>query len=219
MFHRFLAALAFVVFLPGAAAAQDWYDGIYVELRGGVVFLNDSDVESDDLAAAGLSDAEFEADIGWSVESALGYAHDSGFRGEIALGYRQNELDEASAKFSGVTVSGDIDGDISLFTALANGYYDFHLDRYGTQGPLGNLVPFIGGGLGVGLVDTDGDDVGGATDTVFAYQGVAGLYYGITPNVGVSVSYAYFATTDIKEDGVEADYSSHNVLAGLRYSF
>lgn len=215
MLRKLVPVFLFALLLPGAAAAQGAQGGVYLELRAGAVFLNDLELDDNFLD-------EGETDTGWLVDGAVGYAHDSGLRGELALGYRRNELDELTAG----AISADAEGDISAFTAMANGYYDFHLDKYGARGAAANLTPFIGAGAGVAVVTAKIDEVGGVdigddrdSDAVFAYQGIAGLSYAFTPNIAASVSYAYFATTDPNFDGAKVDYSSHNVMAGFRYTF
>jgi opacity protein-like surface antigen len=212
MIRKFVTALAFALLLPGVAVAQGQANSVYLELKAGAAYLTDSELEADLTA-----DVDVTYDIGWLVDGAVGYAHESGLRGELALGYRSNELDEF--EFSGMSVEGD--GRLAAFTAMANGYYDFYLDRYGTQGPAANLTPFIGGGVGVAILDVDDDDdnVSSESDTVFAYQAIAGLSYAFTRNIAGSLSYAYFATTDAKFGEAELDYNSHNVMLGIRYSF
>lgn len=212
MLRKLLPAFLFALLLPCAAAAQGHKNSVYMELRGGAAFLTDSELEADLTA-----DVDVTYDTGWLVDGAVGYAHDSGLRGELALGYRSNDLDEF--EFSGGSVEGD--GRVAAFTAMANGYYDFYLDNYGAQGPAAKLTPFIGAGVGVAILDVDDDDdnVDSESDTVFAYQAIAGLSDAFTPNIAGSLSYAYFATTDPKIGEAELDYNSHNVMAGIRYSF
>lgn len=216
MTRKALATLLFAMLLPNVAAAQNWQSGVYLELRGGATFLNDPDLNGDPILD------EIETDTGWLVDAAVGYAHDSGLRGELALGFRRNDIDEVT----GGSITVDADGDVSNFTAMFNGYYDFHLDKYGVRGPAANLTPFIGGGLGLAVISVKFDELAGSSisddrddDTVFAYQAIAGLSYGFTRNVTASVSYAYFATEDPNFNGTEADYQSHNVMAGIRYTF
>lgn len=214
MTRKALAAFAFAMFLPSVAAAQNWSEGVYVEVRGGATFLTDSDIE--DLG--GFDDIELDTDTGWLVDGAVGYAHDSGLRGEIAIGYRENEFDEIEADFGGTSLSADVDGDISAFTTMGNVYYDFYLDKYGAQGALANLAPFVGAGIGLAVFDIDGD-LGDEKETTFAYQVMAGLSYAFTPNIAASVGYAFFSAPDAEFEGTDFDYDSHNVLAGLRYTF
>lgn len=217
MMRGLLAAAAAFMLLPGAGLAQDLKGNFYGELRGGASFPRDADTDF-----GGGLDGDLSADTGWLVEGAFGYAHESGLRGEIAAGYRYNELDDFEV--SGVSV--DFDGEITAVTAMANLYYDFDLGALaGATGAAANLVPFAGGGIGVAFLNIDVDDIGGFSinededDTVFAWQVVAGFAYNFTPSVAASIRYAYFETSDPEFDGVDSEYKSHNVLGGIRYSF
>src|SRR3546814_7967181 len=84
------------------------------------------------------------------------------------------------------------------------------------------VIPYIGAGAGAAYVDT-----GFGESTNFAYQGIAGLGYAITPNMTAFVDYRYFvvdglqmtdedASPDVQVDG---DMEHHSVLAGIRYTF
>jgi hypothetical protein len=166
-----LSAVVAAVILPSAVMAQTTPSGIYFEGRGGAVFLMDSDL---DTGIAGL-DAEATFDPGWMAEGAIGYAHESGFRGEIAAGYRKNDLDEIKVSVAGVgSASASAGGDITATTVMVNGYYDAYF------GPQMRWAVYIGGGAGAAYLDLSGLSVSGVAgsvsdnDTVFAYQGSLG---------------------------------------------
>ena len=110
-----LGAVAAAVLLPSVVMAQTAPQGVYFEGRGGAVFLMDSD-----LGAAGIPPgAELSFDTGYMAEGAIGYADAGGLRGEVAVGYRKNDFDEASAPGF---VTATVDGDITATTVMANGY-------------------------------------------------------------------------------------------------
>ena len=77
---------------------------------------------------------------------------------------------------------------------------------------------FIGAGLGVVYLDTDGD-LGDDSDSTFAYQAIGGLSYAFTPDWAATLTYTYFAALDPELNGADADYDGHNVVAGIRYNF
>ena len=62
---------------------------------------------------------------------------------------------------------------------------------------------------------------------VFAYQLAAGVGYVISKQITLDLGYKYFATAKPEFEfsagfgggKVEAEYSSHNIFLGLRYSF
>jgi hypothetical protein len=66
------------------------------------------------------------------------------------------------------------------FSAMFNGYYDFHLDKFGAEGAITKLTPFIGAGIGAAVIGADAKIAGARivddSDTVFAFQAIAGLY-------------------------------------------
>ena len=214
-----LSAVAAAVLLPSAVMAQETPRGIYIEARGGAVFLMDSDLD-----ATGLPDTEVSFDTGWMAEGAVGYAHESGFRGEIAVGYRENDLDEIKVSVAGVgSASASAGGDITATTVMANVYYDAYFDRQM------RWALYFGGGVGVAYLDLEGFSIGGvpigdADDTVFAYQGSTGISFAASPNVVLSLGYQYLTTADPSfggagPAGVDAEYETHNVVVGARFLF
>ncbi len=205
-----MAAVA-AVLLPMSVSAQSYEDtmkGLYFDLRAGASFLSDSDLTS----PAGTGEAEF--DTGFVVEGAVGWEHESGFRGELALGYQQYDVDTLSTL--GSSVPGD--GDVGALTFMLNGYYAFNLDKF---------RPYVGVGVGGAHVSADISALGfqavDDSDTVFAYQGIVGLEYRLSDSVSLGARYAYFATQDptfFDTAGFEFDseVQSHNVMATIRIS-
>ena len=204
-----LSAVVAAVLLPSALMAQETPSGVYVEGRGGAVFLMDSDIG---LGIPGI-ETEVSFDPGWMAEGAIGYAHESGFRGEIAAGYRKNDFDQLKVTVVGVgSASGSVDGDVTATTVMANGYFDAYF------GPQMRWAVYIGGGVGAAYLDVSGD-LGSADDTVFAYQGSLGFSFAASPHVVLSLGYQYLATTDPDFEGIDAEYRSHNAIAGARFLF
>ncbi len=104
---------------------------------------------------------------------------------------------------------------------MGNGYYAFDLGA--------GFKPFIGAGIGIAYLDAELDlsvpGFGAASasddDTVFAYQGIAGVEYEIPTDmatIALGVRYSYFATTDPDFGGIEAEYATHNIMFGVRIS-
>lgn len=210
--RKLLLALALLT-LPVAAHAQGAGDSWYFDLRGGLNYLTDSDITVSGVP--GSIEAEF--DPGYAVQGAVGYEHSSGFRGELEIGYRDNSLD--AFRSGGVSVPAGtlgLDYDVSALSVMANGYYAFDT---GT-----GFKPFIGAGIGAAFLNADLSFLGASESedsTEFAYQGIVGIEYEIPTDsmtIGLGLRYVYFGTTDPEFDGVETEYSSHNVLAGIRFS-
>ena len=211
----------------GARAADGWY----VALDAGAAFLSDStSTASDSLGNSITFDTEF--DTGFGLHGAIGHSWDA-FRLEGEVSYRKNDLD--TLEVTNVTLAGigsfttaaafDADGDVSALGFMANGWYDFD-----TGSP---WKPFVGGGLGmarISLNDASATVLGVSVpladddDWVFAYQVGAGIGYEVTPTTVVSLGYRFFATSDpdfTDPTGIpfDAEYQSHNIEIGVRFSF
>lgn len=206
---RFLiAVLLTCLALP---ASGEGLSSTYAELRGGAGFTSEADVD-----LPGGFDSELSLDPGWLIETAFGYAHGSGLRGELALGYRSNDLDKIKVNGLG---SAPLSGDLWAATAMANVHYDFFLDRYGVDSLFwSRFTPYIGAGIGGAFIELDGD-LGDEDDLSLAFQGIAGSSYAFTERLEGTLSYRYFSTIDSEFDGVDVDYDAHNVLAGIRFRF
>jgi opacity protein-like surface antigen len=85
----------------------------------------------------------------------------------------------------------------------------------------GTIVePYVLAGIGAANVTLESDDLDvDEDDTVFAYQAGAGLGSALTETITLFTGYRFFATTDPEFEGVEAEYHSHNVEAGVRVEF
>jgi opacity protein-like surface antigen len=178
-------------------------EGYYLEFHGGGTFLMDSDLHVD---GGGSMEAQF--DPGYLVGGAFGYAFEQGFRGEIAVDYRHNDIDDGTAS-----------GDARSLAGMVNGYFQLPVDF--------PVKPYVGGGIGVAKVSTDanafGSDFLSDDDNVFAYQAMAGITYEINPAVAVGAGYVYFATKDPSFEtraGVDfdAEYATHNFMVQVRFS-
>src|SRR5262249_5490732 len=129
---------------------------------------------------------------GWVVLGTLGYAFGNGFRVELEPGYRYNKLDNLKVNGIGkVANSGHVDS----WSVMANALYDI---------PTGTpITPYVGGGVGVAWVHGEfkNNNIGQSvedTQAQFAYQGIAGVDYSLTPQLKIGISYHYFGTPDVK---------------------
>jgi len=147
----------------------------------------------------------YKIDSGFAVNGAVGYDFD-GFRAEGAVGYQENNYSD----------EGDLGS--SLLTFMANGYYDFKTD--------GKFKPYAMAGLGIAdlkVDDAPGNPEPWLDDTYFVWQVGAGVGYEVSSNVTIDVGYRY-----VKPEGIECpnpehltdvSWESHNILAGIRYTF
>jgi opacity protein-like surface antigen len=229
LFVLFLGILILAPGTAGAQTAEDQLKGLYFELRGGGVLLDDADNSGPGFTGDFVVESEF--DPGLVVDGAVGYAHRSGLRGEVAFGYRTNDLDRLAlvedgglgaflglGSLNGLS-SSDVDGEAQMISVMANGFYDFDLGN--------GIRPFLGAGIGAGFYDLEAELLGvelvDDRDTVFAYQGLAGVSYAMTRDVSVGVLYSYFATgdpslSDAAGGSFDSEYSSHSLMLSIRFT-
>ncbi len=194
------AACSFVAVFPASA------ENSYISGGFGVATYPDAD-----LAVPGVGTAELSSDAGFMFGLALGMKNDS-FRLEGEVAYRTNDGDRISGPGGSVSITGDV----TTTSLLANGYIDI--------GSSGSVIPFIGAGLGFANVAIDSPGLADDSDTVFAYQFIAGVGFSINPRLMLDLSYKYLGTStpsfsDVVGDEFELDYSSHAVQLGIRYAF
>jgi len=203
----------FPLFNFGLSADAIASDGAYVELN-----LGPSIAEDSDISGGGLS-GEVDFDTGFAVGGAVGYRLSNGLRAEGNVSYRETDVDEVTG--GGIALDGA--GDVSLVTVMANIYYDFDLGS--------PVKPFIGGGIGVGIIDIDSDDsmnvlVVNDDSVEFAWNIMVGAGYGLTESIDLSFGYRYLGTTDPEFDAtlfgisgtLDAEITVHEILFGLRYN-
>lgn len=181
--------------------------GGYVGGALGLTIQSDSDVSPE----GGGNSVVLETGPGFGLAFSGGYAFGNGARAEVEIGYRRTVADKVDGA--------DIDGPVSSFTIMTNAAYDFNA---------GNVVPYIGAGIGVAIVAADIN--AGTTQVVndgragFAYQAMFGVGYKVTPQVTMSFDYRLLGTTDIPltlENGVDVEisYLTHSFMLGTRYNF
>jgi len=198
-------AAGLLVAASGVASAEQ--PGPYFSLGVGANFLNDAD-----LTGTGVSDkAEF--NTGWAGLGALGYAFDRNWRAELELGYRSNDIDS-------LTGGGGNAGSVNAWTLMGNVLYDINTGSAWT--------PYLGVGAGAlryraaGLQATSTSTVNDS-DTRFAYQGIAGVGYDLTPSTQLFLDYHFLKATDPKVSSsagtsLKSEYESHTVMIGLRFA-
>lgn len=217
-----IVVLALAILLGGAGGAAAELG--YLEYSAGLAIMPNQNLVGDDATGAGLS-GSVDSKEGYSVGLAVGTDVVEQFgavlRGEIALGFRNNEVDSMSVQGE----PGSATGDLSLFTAMLNAYVDYDLRL--------PVVPFVGLGVGYGRVELDADNVGSflkVTDaaSVFAWNAMVGGTLAFTTTTDFTMSYRYLATTDPKLEGrllatgsqrFESEYDVHEIVLGMRVNF
>lgn len=206
-----LATSAFVV--SGAALAAE--PGGYVGLGAGLHLPRDSNV----LIGGAARDMEF--DNGPIFVGSAGYKWEQGFRTELEFGYREGDVGNV------VTPTGNVawTGQQRTWSTMANVLFDI--------GTSSGVTPYIGAGLGLSWIGWKDNFKGpttaafDGTDSKFSWQGIAGLGYDATKNLGLFLEYRYIGANNARfpaklaPASVVADHDdrSHNFLVGFRYSF
>lgn len=202
------AAVAGLSLVNAAAASAGWY----VSVAGGANWADDSSFSvatpNDSTTFAFANDVA----TGFVFTGAVGMNLDQymkGLRGEVELGYRENNVRGAwasSTTWSGPS-SGVADYQHSTFSVMANAWYDFQV---------GGLNPYIGGGIGWangeldGTFSTSGHPLS-AEESGFAFQLGAGLTMDIQPGLKANIGYRYFEGPDIS---AHSPHPSDNPLVG-----
>jgi opacity protein-like surface antigen len=211
----FFAAIFSISLASQAQANQQW-PRWYVGLSAGVAFVEDTD-----LSQAKTGELEYGTAGNGAV--SLGYVPLAGvpfwdnIRAEVELGYRQAALDS----FTNLGTKSGASDDIHMITYLANAYYDFNNPTQWT--------PYVGAGVGgaaVKLTKTSGLGNTTNSDSVLAYQFMAGFTYAPTsiPMTEWGIGYRYFTANSpsFRTAGANLsldDITSHNLEATARFRF
>lgn len=185
----------------------------YIAVQGGV-----SQPESHDFRMQSGARVDTKLEDGYVVVGALGRSFQNNTRLEIEGAYRENEVDNHTV--SGPALAGST-GEAKVASGMVNGYYDIPTSA--------SIKPYVGVGVGVANVDfqnyttTANGEILDDSETVMAYQGMAGLSAPITARLSVNAEYRYFATSDVEvESGTrksDTTYNTHNITVGARYTF
>ena len=205
------------------APHRDWQEahdfrsrGPYLELETGVTALPDTVVHGP------FVDGDLDLYPGFVIGGAVGARLNPFFRLEGAMSYREAQVDEFYVE-GFVT---EDEGHFGAFSTMANAYVDFAL-------PGSPVTPFIGGGLGVAIVNLETYDPFEGVDiddesVQLAWNLSAGATWKVADHIDLVTRYRYFATENLDEsyqDGSlrlgEADFEmdSHEAVIGVRFSF
>jgi OOP family OmpA-OmpF porin len=229
------------IFAPPSAAADSKFeiDEIYVQYSGGGTYLPNQRIKAADASGTGANGNRFwgrvRSEGGFNVGGALGMRLYEYFRAELEYIYRQNETNKL--QIQGETPR-DASGHIGLMTVMANGYFDYDLGI--------GVVPYVGVGIGWGLLDFDTKNKGlpeqvsvEGDASVFAWSLMIGGSYPVNEVIDVSLGYRYIATTDPEVNSslviksivdpagnparrarrLDTEYDAHEAVLALRFHF
>jgi opacity protein-like surface antigen len=223
-----LAATAAAVIASPAFA-----DGPYVGIEGGVTIPQSSDydvtVNNGTTTTTYSNGYRVKHKTGYDVDLLAGYKLGL-LRLEAEGGYQRAKVksltvsstlltDVGTAAGTPVTAANlGVGNHIGVTKLMANALLD------GDFG--GRFGGYVGGGAGRAWASFSGDK-----DSAWAYQGIAGLRYALTPNIDAGVKYEYFRTGKLNfgdafavngtnfTTNAKGKYVSNNVLASLVYNF
>ena len=208
-----IAVLALVFTTTTAHAKGGYFSG-----NLGLSMVNDTEV-----SVFGTDITEISFDSGFNIGGALGNDYGN-FRFEVEIAYRKADMDPftvpgviAGVIIPGCPCSSTQPGWASTLSFMGNGYYDFH----SSDSP---LAPYLGVGFGIATVSGDVGLGDHDSDTVPAYQLMAGIGYNINPTTTLTLGYRYFATVTDPEFPIfgfpiEFSVSSHDFSLGIRVAF
>ena len=226
------AALAVLLFGAGTASVQaqtpdgnPWgspFGNIYIGASGLYVLGSDSEVSGRTQGTSVQGDVEYDHGFGGLV--SLGYEYSPTLRTEVELGYRRTDTSGLNLTRPLEIDFSNVKGNATSLSLMGNAIY---------SGSIGRVRPYVGGGIGVARIELELDSqpvtINGSrvglfegssdSDTVFAYQGVAGIGFAVSEAVEVRAGYRYFATTDVESEGVKGGYATHNLETGVLVRF
>lgn len=197
--------------------------GTYFSIFGGYVELNDQQ-----STAVGRN-LLIDFNPGYAAGAAIGRRLGRNLRMELEYTFR-NQTPEI-VQFNG-GFPGNIDGLQNSHAGMLNFVYDLVLGN-------GRFVPYAGGGVGVGSIDSrvsygSGVAALNGDDTSIAYQWLAGISMRTRPNFEWFAEYRFFEIDDPKINRfggpplggfpnpnvlLDSEFVSRNIMVGLRFSF
>jgi len=210
---------------PALARDDAWYVGV----EGGAMLVEDVDFDIGTTPRA----ATVDYDAGWDVDATIGYDFGA-FRAEAEVGYRQANINGYTSTLTTPVLNAAnqtiqlapgtynyAGGTSSALSFMVNGMLDFGDDDV--------LSGFVGGGVGVARVDTNlglntRQDLIDDSDTVFAWQAIAGVRAPLTDNIDVTLKYRFFNAdnvrmVDVSGRNFDSRFRSHSILGGITFNF
>jgi opacity protein-like surface antigen len=220
------ATASIAVASPAFAGAP----GPYVGIEGGVTFPQSSDLDV-------ILNNTTTYDNGYRVKYKTGYDVDAIVGYKLGILRLEGEAGYKRAKVKSLGVSTPLITDVGTAAGVAATASDFPVGNHiGVKTLMANALldgdfgagfgGYAGGGAGRAWASMSGD-----SDSAWAYQGIAGIRYAVSPHVDAGVKYRYFHTNKLAFDdafsvnGVpftttaKGNYDSHSVLASLVYNF
>lgn len=173
---------------PGAAGVPPGH--YYTQLFAGVAAENEIEFEDGVTGPRGL-------EHGYAVGGVFGYGFNAPFEEYQGTVRTDVEISHRWAK----KVDPAPDNETGFLTAFANLWVDLPVSE--------RVVPYLGGGIGVGLYEPDSNAERG-----LAYQAGGGANYRVLDRLFLGMNYRYLRA-DFDESGVDAVFESHQVTLSI----
>jgi outer membrane protein OmpA-like peptidoglycan-associated protein/opacity protein-like surface antigen len=211
---------------PALARDKAWYVGV----EGGAMIVEDIHFDIGTTTDAAKVDHNYGYDVGGTVGYDFGM-----FRIETEVAYKSANVDSFTSTLripaynsAGALVSSNpgtysyAGGKTTALSFMLNGLLDFG-DDDGLQG-------FVGGGVGVARIKADKYALNtygsflNDSDTVLAWQAVAGIRAPITDKIDASLKYRFFNADNVKLVDVtgrtfDGRFRSHSIMGGFTMNF
>lgn len=200
----------------------------YVSLFGGAAFPDSLDTTASYAGVPGFI-VDFDTETGYVLGVAAGANITSDLRTEVEYSYSSSDSDTIDyARPGGAVTSYAANGEIESHFVLVNLWYDWNVGS--------TIRPYLGGGIGVGVVDVNADYTNFPTfptsdsDVGFAFQLGAGVRVPISAAMDFDLSYRFKGVTGLDYENFspgaggivtrDADsFYSHNVTGGVTFKF
>ena len=217
-----LLSAATLLALAAPASAQN-VSGFYVGGGAGVNWLQDQGGSTSPAVASLGTDYK----TGYGLLGALGYGYGSGWRSELEINFRDNNVDAVKRNGGALTGPG---GDVTQLGVFGNALYDF---KFGIP-----FTPYLGLGLGwvrsAATIKGNGITAIDDTDNLIGYQAIVGAAYPLSQQLKLTLDYRFMSTFQKPEYSTTAAYRAafanennytadrplnHAVMLGLRWEF
>ncbi len=206
-----ITGVILLIIMSSPASSKE--DAAYVEIDAGIIKAEDTVGELNNMPNAGVLNNRAGYDIGGVVGYDFGPIR---LEGEASFRRVSNDV----LNLLGTQIARPaLNGDVRAFSVMGNALVDFGPDQ-GVQG-------YFGGGAGVarvhyriGVPAAVLDD----SDSVFAWQVIAGLRTPVSEHVDVGVKYRYFVPDRVSlltttGDSDRGNFRSHSIMLTVGYNF